>query len=340
MAALRFKEIIVFLFFLVLLVIFSYPVFAGCPGCCSWHGGISNSCASSGRVICRDGTVSPSCSCASCGISTSTNSTSTLNIERSGEGTVTSNPTGINCGTDCSEKFTSGSTIYLYATPASGYEFTGWGGGACQDPQSLTCKMTLRYPQKVIASFAQVLSDDDGSQHPSGIEMFLETPAANETYTGVAFVRGWAVSLHGIEKVELHIDGNYVTDLPFGELRTAVSALYPDYPDSDKSGFNMAFQYSKLSTGNHTAIVRAFDRQGNHRDSSAEFNVIRFDTTAENNFLRDDSKIDLSGANITYRKNVVVIENMMVDGKPYDVEISWSILLQGMSVKKIQNSDD
>jgi hypothetical protein len=41
----------------------------GCPGCCSSHGGITNSCASNGRVICRDGTVSPSCSCSSCGVS-------------------------------------------------------------------------------------------------------------------------------------------------------------------------------------------------------------------------------------------------------------------------------
>jgi hypothetical protein len=39
-----------------------------CPGCCSSHGGITSSCASSGRVICRDGTVSPSCTCGSCGV--------------------------------------------------------------------------------------------------------------------------------------------------------------------------------------------------------------------------------------------------------------------------------
>lgn len=39
-----------------------------CPGCCSSHGGITQSCASNGHVRCTDGTTSPSCSCSSCGV--------------------------------------------------------------------------------------------------------------------------------------------------------------------------------------------------------------------------------------------------------------------------------
>ena len=31
-------------------------------GCCSWHGGVSG-CASNGRIVCNDGTYSPSCGC-------------------------------------------------------------------------------------------------------------------------------------------------------------------------------------------------------------------------------------------------------------------------------------
>ena len=31
-------------------------------GCCSWHGGMSGQCYN-GRVVCNDGTLSPSCSC-------------------------------------------------------------------------------------------------------------------------------------------------------------------------------------------------------------------------------------------------------------------------------------
>lgn len=31
-------------------------------GCCSWHGGMSGQCLD-GRVVCNDGTLSPSCRC-------------------------------------------------------------------------------------------------------------------------------------------------------------------------------------------------------------------------------------------------------------------------------------
>jgi len=30
-------------------------------GCCSWHGGVAG--CSSGRIVCSDGTYSPSCTC-------------------------------------------------------------------------------------------------------------------------------------------------------------------------------------------------------------------------------------------------------------------------------------
>lgn len=42
-----------------------------CPGCCSSHGGTTTSCAPTGRIYCADGTVSPSCTCGQCGVSTS-----------------------------------------------------------------------------------------------------------------------------------------------------------------------------------------------------------------------------------------------------------------------------
>lgn len=34
----------------------------GYQGCCSWHGGITGQCVN-GRMLCRDGTLSPSCTC-------------------------------------------------------------------------------------------------------------------------------------------------------------------------------------------------------------------------------------------------------------------------------------
>lgn len=62
--------------------------------------------------------------------------TFTLTVTKTGtgSGTVTSNPAGINCGTDCTESYSSGTTVTLTAPPASGSTFAGWSGDLdCSD---------------------------------------------------------------------------------------------------------------------------------------------------------------------------------------------------------------
>ena len=46
---------------IVLLIVIPLPVFAG-RGCCSWHGG-QYGCSKDGRVVCMDGSYSPTCTC-------------------------------------------------------------------------------------------------------------------------------------------------------------------------------------------------------------------------------------------------------------------------------------
>ncbi len=59
---------LVVLYVLALFGFVPLEVSAACPGCCSGHGGISASCSSVGRIVCVDGTVSPSCLCSTCGV--------------------------------------------------------------------------------------------------------------------------------------------------------------------------------------------------------------------------------------------------------------------------------
>lgn len=59
----------------------------------------------------------------------------------SGGGTVTSAPTGIKCGADCSESYYEDTAVSLTATPAFGFEFAGW-EGSCSGT-SATCNLTL-----------------------------------------------------------------------------------------------------------------------------------------------------------------------------------------------------
>jgi hypothetical protein len=68
-----------------------------------------------------------------------------------GSGTVTSNPTGINCGSTCSYSFSSGTVVTLTAMPTSPSTFGGWSGGGCSGTG--TCTVTLSSTQSVTATF-------------------------------------------------------------------------------------------------------------------------------------------------------------------------------------------
>lgn len=77
--------------------------------------------------------------------------TLTLNAAGGGEGIVTSSPTGINCGEDCSEVFPSGTLVTLTANAGIGSVFAGW-GGACSGFDA-SCDVTMNQSLQVTANF-------------------------------------------------------------------------------------------------------------------------------------------------------------------------------------------
>jgi hypothetical protein len=78
-------------------------------------------------------------------------STFTLSIGRSNPGTVTSDLTGINCGSACSAKFAAGSVVTLTATPPAGKTFANW-SGACSGTVP-TCSVAVTKDTSVQAVF-------------------------------------------------------------------------------------------------------------------------------------------------------------------------------------------
>lgn len=73
------------------------------------------------------------------------NTTSTYQLtvatNGTGGGTVTSSPSGINCGSVCKAGFSTGAAITLTATPSSGSVFAGWSGG-CSGTSGCTFSFT------------------------------------------------------------------------------------------------------------------------------------------------------------------------------------------------------
>jgi hypothetical protein len=57
----------------------------------------------------------------------------TLTVKRSGTGNgyVYSSPTGITCGSDCTQGYPSGTVVTLTAVASAGSRFAGWSGGGC-----------------------------------------------------------------------------------------------------------------------------------------------------------------------------------------------------------------
>jgi hypothetical protein len=72
----------------------------------------------------------------------------------SGSGTITSSPSGIQCGGTCTGTFPSGTVVTLTATPAPGSLAAGWSGAPCGGLTS--CTLTMIADATVTGSFVVV----------------------------------------------------------------------------------------------------------------------------------------------------------------------------------------
>jgi uncharacterized delta-60 repeat protein/uncharacterized repeat protein (TIGR02543 family) len=77
----------------------------------------------------------------------------TVATSGAGTGTVTSSPTGIDCGATCIAAFAPGASVTLTATPASDSTFTGWTGDCTGT--ATPCTITMSADKTTTATFAK-----------------------------------------------------------------------------------------------------------------------------------------------------------------------------------------
>ena len=77
-----------------------------------------------------------------------------LTVNRSGAGTIVSEPTGLYCGTACSASFDAGALVTLTATADVGNTFVGW-AGSCTGMGA--CSVPMNSPKTVLATFRRVV---------------------------------------------------------------------------------------------------------------------------------------------------------------------------------------
>ncbi|MFO0583411.1 MAG: hypothetical protein U0229_14160 [Anaeromyxobacter sp.] len=77
--------------------------------------------------------------------------TNTLTVATAGSGSVTSSDGGISCGATCSKAYPESQSVTLTAAPATGWNFTGWGGD-CSGPAT-TCTLAMSVARNAAATF-------------------------------------------------------------------------------------------------------------------------------------------------------------------------------------------
>ena len=77
-----------------------------------------------------------------------------LTITNTGNGATKSQPSGIDCGASCTASFASATSVTLTATPATGQEFSGWGGDC--SGTAVTCMVQMSANRTANAMFRAV----------------------------------------------------------------------------------------------------------------------------------------------------------------------------------------
>jgi 6-phosphogluconolactonase len=100
----------------------------------------------------------------------------------SGSGTVSSEPSGVECGGLCSYAFGEGEKIKLTESPEPGSTFAGWSGGGCSGSET-TCAVTISADSNVTATFSKVASPTPPNETPlsSTPQQLLPLPLSSET---------------------------------------------------------------------------------------------------------------------------------------------------------------
>lgn len=197
-----------------------------------------------------------------------------------------------------------GHKLKVEAIPDKGFRFLNWSGDLSDSRNSFT--FDAGKPLNVVAHFI------DTKDKALPIIGALESPSEGKRVLGLKTIYGWALDGEGISKIKLYIDEKFICDIPYGGFTEGLKEAYPDYPDADRGGFALVWNYSSLSPGAHFVQVEVQNLKGEFLNLGA--NVFVQKISGEMVSQVNGQELLLSGVKLT------------VDGKPntYDLRIEWS----------------
>ena len=164
------------------------------------------------------------------------------------------------------------------------------------------------------------------------IQFAIGEPTEDSTRSGIGQISGWAVSDVPIVSVEAFIDGVSVGLVPYGGTRLDVAAAFPEFPDSEFSGWAMKWNYSLLAEGEHVVTVVVSDEENTEQSKDVVFNTTGF----KSEFIADPQDVQTDGAVLTILEDGrIVISGAVVEGELVDIELLWDTASQQFQINKI-----
>ena len=181
--------------------------------------------------------------------SSPTNYTLTVTKAGSGSGTVTSSPSGISCGTDCTEQYALNTGVTLTATATAGSSFTGW-TGACSGSAS-TCTVSMNAAKTVTATFAPSTSSCSVGALSIGTTVSGTWAAGcNSVHRVGRFAKYYSFTLSSSKKVTIDLMSTTDTYLYLLSGRGTTGAILA-FDDDAGDGSNSRIS-ATLSAGTYT----------------------------------------------------------------------------------------
>ena len=162
------------------------------------------------------------------------------------------------------------------------------------------------------------------------IRIVIDSPQPNSTNADINAIRGWAIHPYDvIDYVEIWIDGVYSSTVPVGGARLDVANAYPDYLWALNSGWGQTYNFKVLEPGIHEVEVIAYTVMGSYNSVKTEFCVDGF----LSEFIRDPDEIKMTTVErIHIWNNRFVFEGVQVEGKKWNLELSWNTATQGFEI--------
>ena len=164
------------------------------------------------------------------------------------------------------------------------------------------------------------------------IKFAIGEPADGSTRSGIGQISGWAVSDSQIVSVEAFIDGVSVGFVPYGGTRLDVAEAFPDYPDSELSGWSMKWNYALLDEGEHEMTVIVTDFEGNEASQIHSFSTTGFNSE----FIENPEDVDLTGASVSIPEpGKIILLGAVIEGETVDIELRWNTAAQQFQIEKV-----